>query len=144
MTEPIVRSIEIAAPPEQIFPLLVEPEALQRWWPDLAELDPREGGRFRMEFAGGQSVVTGEVTVFEPPRALGLTWAWDGRPAETATRIDLTVTPLDGGRSRVEVVHSGWERVPDLRPAHDAGWAHFLGSLAALAEGRPFDKTFRP
>jgi len=144
MTEPIVRSIEIAAPPEQIFPLLVEPEALQRWWPDLAELDPREGGRFRMEFAGGESVVTGEVTVFEPPRALGLTWAWDGRPAATATRIDLTVTPLEDGRSRVEVIHSGWERVPDLRPAHDAGWAHFLGSLAALAEGRPFDKTFRP
>lgn len=144
MTEPIVRSIEIAAPPERVFPLLVEPEALQRWWPDLAELDAREGGRFRMEFAGGESVVTGEVTVFEPPRALGLTWAWDGRPAETATRIDLTVTPLDDGRSRVEVVHSGWERVPDLRPAHDAGWAHFLGSLAALAEGRPFDKTFRP
>ena len=144
MTEPIVRSIDIAAPPERVFPLLVEPEALQRWWPDLAELDPREGGRFRMEFAGGESVVTGEVTVFEPPRALGLTWAWDGRPAETATWIDLTVTPLDGGRSRVEVVHSGWERVPDLRTAHDAGWAHFLGSLAALAEGRPFDKTFRP
>ena len=72
------------------------------------------------------------------------TWSWDGRPPETATRIDLTVTPLEGGRCRVEVVHSGWERLPALRPAHDAGWAHFLGSLAALAEGRPFDRTFRP
>jgi len=144
MTDPIVRSVEIAAPPERVFPLLVEPEALQRWWPDLAELEPREGGRFRMEFAGGDSVVTGEVAVYEPPRALGLTWAWDGRPAETVTRIDLTVTPLDGGRSRVEVVHSGWERAPELRPAHDAGWAHFLGSLAALAEGRPFQRTFQP
>lgn len=144
MTEPIVRSVEIAAPPERIFPLLVEPEALQRWWPDLAELEPREGGRFRMEFAGGESVVTGEVVVYEPPRALGLTWAWDGRPAGTATRIEFTVTQLEGGRSRVEVVHSGWERAPELRSAHDAGWAHFLGSLAALVEGRPFDRTFRP
>lgn len=144
MTGPIVRSVEIAAPPERVFPLLVEPASLERWWPDVAELEPREGGRFRMEFAGGESVVTGEVTVYEPPRALGLTWAWDGRPAEMTTRIDLTVTPLDGGRCRVEVVHSGWERAPDLRPAHDAGWAHFLGSLAALAEDRPFDRTFRP
>jgi uncharacterized protein YndB with AHSA1/START domain len=145
VTEPIIRSVEIAAPPEQVFRLLVEPASLQRWWPDVAELEAREGGRFRMEFAGGDSVVTGEVAVYEPPRALGLTWAWDGRPPETATRIDLTVTPLAGDRGcRVEVVHSGWERIPELRPAHDAGWAHFLGSLAALAEGRPFERTFRP
>jgi len=142
MSSPIVRSVEIAAPAERVFPLLVEPASLERWWPDVAELEAREGGRFRMRF--GESVVSGDVAVYEPPRALALTWAWDGRPPELETRIDLTVTPLDGDRCRVEVVHSGWERAPELRPAHDAGWAHFLGSLAALAEGRPFERTFKP
>ncbi|HSJ94528.1 MAG TPA: SRPBCC domain-containing protein [Gaiellaceae bacterium] len=142
MSSPIVRSVEIAAPAERVFPLLVEPASLERWWPDVAELDAREGGRFRMRF--GESVVTGDVAVYEPPRALALTWVWEGRPSELETRIDLTITPLDGDRCRVEVVHSGWERVPELRPAHDAGWAHFLGSLAALAEGRPFERTFKP
>jgi hypothetical protein len=58
------------------------------------------------------------------------------------THIEFTVTSVDPGRSRVEVVHSGWEQAPELRPMHDAGWAHFLGCLADLAEGRPVDKTW--
>jgi uncharacterized protein YndB with AHSA1/START domain len=142
-TAPIVRSVEIRAPVEHVFPLLVEPASLVRWWPDVAELEPRVGGRVRMEFRGGESVVTGEVTRFEPPRALGFTWVRAERP-EVTTAIELTVTPLDDESCRVQVVHSGWERTPELRPMHDQGWAHFLRCLAALGEGRPFDKEFRP
>ena len=53
-------------------------------------------------------------------------------------RLHLLGLVSDGG------VHSGWEHAPDLRPMHDQGWAHFLTNLAALAEGRSFDKEFRP
>ena len=141
MTEPIARSVEIATPAEQLFPLLVEPESLQLWWPDVAEFEPRKGGRVRMVFRGGESIVTGEVTRFEPPRAVAFTWVRGERP-DVTTHVELTVTELDAGRCRVDVVHSGWEHAPDWRPLHDAGWSHFLSCLAALAEGRPFDKTY--
>jgi uncharacterized protein YndB with AHSA1/START domain len=140
---PIVRVVEIGTTPERLFPLLVEPESLVRWWPDLAELEPRLGGRVRMTFRGGESVVTGTVTRFEPPTALGFTWVRAESPGVT-TQVDLTVVPVADDRCRVEVVHSGWEAAPELRPMHDAGWAHFLACLAALAEGRPFDKEFQP
>lgn len=140
-TAPIVRSVDVASTPERLFPLLVQPESLERWWPDVAELEPRVGGRVRMEFRGGESVVTGEVTRFEPPRAVAFTWVRAERP-DVSTHVELTVTELDPDRCRVEVVHSGWEHVPEMRPMHDAGWAHFLGCLSALAEGRPFDKSF--
>jgi uncharacterized protein YndB with AHSA1/START domain len=140
---PIVRSIEIGARAEEVFPLLVEPDSLVRWWPDVAELEPRVGGRVRMTFRGGESVVTGTVTRFEPPVALGLTWVRAESPGVT-TQIELTVVPVAEGRCRVEVVHSGWEAAPELRPMHDAGWSHFLGCLAELAEGRPVDKEFVP
>jgi uncharacterized protein YndB with AHSA1/START domain len=139
----IARSVEIRTTPEQLFPHLIDPKSLVRWWPDVAELEPRLGGRVRMEFLGGESVVTGEVTRFEPPHALGFTWVRDETP-DVTTRIELTVTPLDETRCRVDVVHSGWEHAPELRPMHDLGWAHFLGCLADLVEGRPVDKTFRP
>ncbi len=142
-TRPIVRAVDVRGTPERLFELLTEPEALARWWPDVAELEPRLGGLVRMEFRGGESVVTGEVTRFEPPNALGLTWIRAETPSAT-TRIDLTVTPLDEGRCRDQVVHSGWEAAPELRPLHDAGWGHFLTCLADLAEGRPIDKTFVP
>ena len=142
-TAPIVRSVEIRTTPERLFPLLVEPESLVRWWPDLAELEPRLGGRVRMTFRGGESVVTGTVTRFDPPRALGFTWIRAESPGVT-TQVELAVVPLAEDRCRVEVVHSGWEPAPELRPMHDAGWSHFLACLAALAESRPFDKEFRP
>jgi uncharacterized protein YndB with AHSA1/START domain len=141
VTEPIVRSVEVAASAERVFPLLVEPASLQQWWPDVAEVDPQLGGQIRMEFRGGESVVTGEVTRYEPPRAIAFTWVRSERP-DVATHVELTVTQVDGDRCRVDVVHSGWERVPEWRPLHDAGWSHFLACLAALAEGRPFDKSF--
>jgi uncharacterized protein YndB with AHSA1/START domain len=138
---PIVRSVEIATSREQLFPLLVEPASLQLWWPDVAEIEPQLGGRIRMEFRGGESVVNGEVTRFEPPEAIAFTWIRAEMP-DVSTHVELTVTELDRARCRVEVVHSGWEHAPEMRPLHDAGWAHFLGCLAALAEGRPFDKSF--
>jgi uncharacterized protein YndB with AHSA1/START domain len=142
-TSPIVRTVEIRATPERVFELLTEPDALVQWWPDVAELDPRPGGRVRMEFRGGESVVTGEVTKFEPPHGLGFTWIRAESPGVT-TSVEFSVVAIDPGRSRIEVVHSGWEQAPELRPMHDAGWAHFLRCLGDLAEGRPVDKSFSP
>jgi uncharacterized protein YndB with AHSA1/START domain len=142
-TAPIVRSVEIGAGAERVFALLTEPESLVRWWPEAAEVEARLGGRVRMEFLGGESVVTGEVTRYDPPAALGLSWIRAETP-DVVTTIEFTITPLGTERSRVEVVHAGWEQAPAQRPMHDAGWAHFLRSLAALAEGRAFEREFRP
>lgn len=140
-TAPIVRSVDVEATPERLWSLLTEPSALVRWWPDVAELEPREGGRVRMVFSAASSVVTGRVTRFEPPARLGMTWVREETP-DAPTQIEISVTDLGGGRCRVEVVHSGWEVAPELRPLHDLGWRHFLACLADLAEGRPVDKTF--
>jgi uncharacterized protein YndB with AHSA1/START domain len=140
---PIVRSVEIGAAAERVFELLTDESQLVRWWPDVAELEARTGGRFRFAFRGGESVVTGELTRFEPPRALAMTWVRAEQPG-VATTVEFTITPLGAARCRVDVVHAGWAAAPDLRPMHDLGWAHFLGCLAQLAEGRPVDKTFPP
>jgi uncharacterized protein YndB with AHSA1/START domain len=142
-TAPIVRSVDVRGTPSQVFSLLTEPAALVRWWPDVAELEPRLGGKVRFDFRGGASVVDGEVTRFEPPSALGFTWIRRESP-DAVTQLDFTVERLDDERCRVEVVHAGWEQAPELRPMHEAGWAHFLGCLRDLAEGRPVDKTFSP
>lgn len=141
-TAPIVRAVEVRATPQRLWTLLTQPEELVRWWPDVAELEPREGGRVRMVFEANSSVVNGRVTRFDLPTGLGFTWEREQSPG-APTQVEFTVSDLGGGRCRVEVVHSGWEAAPELRPIHDAGWAHFLACLAALAEGRDFDKTFR-
>jgi uncharacterized protein YndB with AHSA1/START domain len=137
--EPIVRSVIVAAPGARVFRLLVEPDELVRWWPDAVELDPRLGGRVRLVFAAGNEIL-GRVTRFEPPRALGFTWGWPDRPG-VETNVDFTVADLGECGCEVTVTHSGWDGLEELRPRHDRGWAHFLGLLAALAEGRQYEKT---
>jgi uncharacterized protein YndB with AHSA1/START domain len=142
---PIVCAVEIDAPRERIFSLFTEPDELVRWWPDAVTLDAKEGGDMRLEFEG-RGVVTGTITRFDPPSALGFTWIRDAAP-DIVTQVDVEFRELDGGGTRVELRHTGWEAVPEdqvaeWREIHEAGWNHFLGVLRDLAEGRPADKSF--
>jgi uncharacterized protein YndB with AHSA1/START domain len=140
----VVQTIEVEATPERVFALWTEPEELVKWWPEAATLEPRVGGAMRLEFPQGN--VTGEVTRFEPPSALGFTWIRSDFP-EYPTNVDVSITDLGEGRSRIELVHSGWDSLPDdyvseWLPIHDMGWQHFLSVLDDLVAGRPVDKTF--
>jgi uncharacterized protein YndB with AHSA1/START domain len=138
-TEPIVVSVEVDAAPARVFTLLTEPAALVTWWADVAELEPRVGGRVRLVFELNE--ITGRITRFEPPSTLAFTWTPPGRP-DVETEVTFTLAELAPERCRVEVVHSGWEHAPELRPPHQVGWRHYLGCLADLVAGRPVDKTF--
>jgi uncharacterized protein YndB with AHSA1/START domain len=136
MIEDVTQAVEVDAPPERIWQLLTEPTELPRWWPDAAELEPRVGGRVVLSFGPGD--VSGEVTTWEPPSALGFTWEASNMPG-VRLHVTFTVDDLGDGRSRVTVVHSGFEDAPaEAREAVAGGWAHFLPRLADVAreEGR--------
>ena len=144
---PVVCTVDIDAPPERVFQLFTTPEELVRWWPDAVSFEAREGGSVKLEFEG-RGEVTGTVTRFEEPHALGFTWVRGVAP-DVVTQIDVELTELEGGGTRVELRHTGWEAVPEdqvaeWRAIHDAGWRHFLGCLRDLAEGRSVDKSFSP
>jgi uncharacterized protein YndB with AHSA1/START domain len=147
VTDPVVRTVEIRATAERVFELFTDPEQLVRWWPDAARLDARLGGRLELEFEG-RGDVSGEITRYEPPHGLGFTWVRGVAP-DIATHVDVTITPAGEDAVVVELVHSGWEAVPEelvdeWRALHSAGWAFFLGCLAELAEGRPVNKAWDP
>jgi uncharacterized protein YndB with AHSA1/START domain len=142
---PVVCTLEIAAPRERVFMLFTTSEELVRWWPDAVAFDPREGGEIRLEFEG-RGVVRGTVTRFDPPNALGFTWVRDVA-RDVVTHVDVELTELEDGGTRVELRHTGWEAVPEdqveeWRAIHEAGWRHFLGCLRDLAEGREVDKSW--
>jgi uncharacterized protein YndB with AHSA1/START domain len=141
---PVVQTIDVQATPDRIFSLWTQPDELVRWWPEAAVFEPRVGGSVFFEFKQGN--VTGEVTRFEPPTALGFTWIRNDFP-DYPTQVDVSITDLGNGRSRVELVHSGWDALPEdyaaeWKPIHNMGWQHFLGTLDDLVAGRPVDKEF--
>jgi uncharacterized protein YndB with AHSA1/START domain len=130
MTQDVVQAVEVDAPPERVWQLLTDPTELPRWWPDAAKVEPGLGGRIVLDFGPGN--VTGEVTRWEPPRALGFTWVPSNVPG-VELHVAFTVDDLGAGRSRVRVVHSGFEAAPEAREAVVGGWAHFLPRLVEVA-----------
>jgi uncharacterized protein YndB with AHSA1/START domain len=131
----ILREIRIDAPPDRVFPWLVEPERIVRWMGEVANLDPRPGGVFRLSYRGGE-VVSGQVVEIESPDLLVISWGWeaDGDPTPPgSSRVEFRLLP-DGDGTLLQVRHSGL--VPEARAGHEQGWDYFLPRLEAALAAR--------
>ena len=134
--------LEIAAPPELVWRFWTEPDRLVRWMGDVATLEPRPGGTFRLEYRSGD-VAAGSYVELVPPRRLVFTWGWEaaGDPVPSgASTIEVDLAPLaDGAATLLRLRHLGLPA--DSRGGHDEGWRYFLGRLAEAAAGREVPAT---
>lgn len=130
----IERVIDIEAAPETVFKLLTDSSEYVKWKGDLADLDPRPGGRFKVSI--NESKVSGEYIEVVPNRRVVFTWGWEGAdavigPGGSTVQIDLEPR---GKGTRLRLVHRG---LPAAGLAsHVEGWDYFLPRLTAVAEGR--------
>lgn len=138
MAEPILHqaraSVTIRGKPEAVFDAWLDPKRAGRFLAagemvvgDI-ELDPREGGAFRlvMQGAAERYVHHGRYVLIDRPRRLVFTWISPG----TEWRLSLVTvafTPVDGG-VRVDLEHEG---LPDADRAerHRRGWGSILDKL---------------
>lgn len=131
----VVREIVVAAAPETVWQSLVDPAKAVRWMGVSASLDPRPGGRYRVEVLPGE-VVLGEFVEIDPPRRLVHTWGWEdgaGSVPAGSTTVAFELLPRNDG-TLVRVTHSG---LPQAAAAnrHARGWDHYLPRLAVSAAG---------
>lgn len=109
------------------------------WWPlsthsvgadkaNTVTFEGRVGGRLFETLQDGTEAEWGRVTAWEPPRRVAFTWH-PGRTEETRQEVEVTFRS-DGAGTRVELVHTGWERIPEkpreMRDRYDSGWDHVL------------------
>jgi uncharacterized protein YndB with AHSA1/START domain len=102
---PIVSSIEIPRPPEEVFAYVTDPSRLQEWQESAvssrAEGGPRAVGSKAIttrKIGRGERTMTMETTNISPPRS----WAARGIDGPVRGLVNGTVEPLDdGARSRV-------------------------------------------
>lgn len=123
----VVVTQRIAAPPEAVFPFLVEPERMLRWMGTDVRLEPTPGGEFWLDM-NGTDIAIGTYTEVDPPNRVIFTWGWQGSddvpPGSSTVSIELT---KDGTDTIVELRHDG---LPDeLTARHLEGWNHFLPQL---------------
>jgi uncharacterized protein YndB with AHSA1/START domain len=131
------KELRVAASPATIFELLTDPEGLTSWMGFGAELDPRPGGVFQVDF--GVAGVKGEFVEVVPEKRVVFTWGWEGGrvplgPGEST--VEFMLTP-DGDETIVRLRHSGLSSA--LREFHAWGWGNYLPRLIAVAEGRTPD-----
>jgi uncharacterized protein YndB with AHSA1/START domain len=131
--DPLISSVHIDAPLEQVFEHFVNPEAIVGWMGDYAVLEPTPGGAFTLDINGVP--VRGSYLELDPPRRLLISWGHAGseRLPPGSSTVEIRLSPHRGG-TLVEVIHSGLP-VPEAEQ-HANGWEHFLARLAELAAGR--------
>jgi uncharacterized protein YndB with AHSA1/START domain len=96
-----------------------------------AELDPRPGGRVRID-VDGEHIALGEFVTVEPPHRVVMTWGWESNAAVPpgSTTIEITLTP-DRDGTVLHLRHLGLPTEQE-KQSHQAGWNQYARKLAAL------------
>src|SRR2546430_8258519 len=115
----------LAHSPERVWQALTDPDEQGRWHPSPAEIEAAAGGAVNyIPTEGAPAMPEGEVTEYEPPRALAHTWGedllrWELQPHEDGCLLILT--------------HTFDDRFKAARDA--AGWHVCLDALASALDG---------
>jgi len=148
VTEPLVLRYELACAADHAFDVWTQ--HLGAWWPkghsasgDPATrvvLEPGVGGRIYERTSDGREIEWGRITMWDPPRRLHYSWHIASDPSE-ATDVELRFVDLAGGRSRLEIVHTGWDRLgadgSSRRDANTAGWQALVPAFASAVAASP-------
>ena len=101
----VERSVVLAAPPEDVWGAIAEPDRLASWLGGRVELEARSGGRVMLSDEDGER--WGTVESFEPGRLLVLRlWKQSsGLSGLSGTRLEFSLADEEEG-TRLTVVES--------------------------------------
>ena len=132
----IVRTF--SATPEEVFDAWIDADALMHWMVPIpggktkAELDPRVGGRYRIEMIGNGETYPheGEYLRVERPRLLEFTWISNATKRERSV-VTVELRAIGEGATELTLTH---KRLPsaDSARSHEEGWNIGLTRLADL------------
>ena len=130
----VEREVRIDAAPEVVFPFLIDPEKMVRWFGRAATLDPRPGGVYRVDI-NGSNIASGEFVEIVPNVRVVYTFGWEGADQHVpagSTTVEIELIP-DGDGTLLRLRHR--DLPADAAGDHGEGWQHYLARLAIAATG---------
>lgn len=135
--------VSLPAAPSQVWKALTVPAELQKWFAESAHVEPRDGGAFhfwgRRTYGApdARSTVGQAITRFEPDRALGFRWAFDGVDSEVSIELEAEPPKDEKPQTRLLLKHSFEGKLGVSYPAElvDDLWRLTLGNLDAHLRG---------
>ena len=133
--EPVRRTVVVDRPIEDAFRVFTE--EIGKWWAldvhslslgrtgapaETATMEGHVGGRLYERMSDGNEADWGRLHVWEPPHRVAFEWFVTGTP----TDVDVRFLPEGDDATRVELIHSGFDRIEDgerRRAGYDEGWA---------------------
>jgi len=145
--------VVVEAPADRAFRVFTE--KMETWWPashhigkvpfKTIVLDRRANGRWAEIGDDGSECDWGRVLVWDPPKRVVLGWQLTAEwqyDANFVTEVEINFTPMDAGKTRVELEHRNLERFGKNAEAFaksissEGGWPLILNSFAAIAAER--------
>jgi len=146
-------TLEIAAPPAEVFRYWTDPARYVRWMGATATLDARPGGRYEVAMSDGFRAA-GRYTLVDAPHQVAFTWGFADEEAASHTKHQpgegtaAAASAMPAGSTRVTVTLAAagegtrltlrHDNLPsaELAAAHQVAWETYLPRLAAVAAGR--------
>lgn len=147
MNEPLEFAFEVACRPAAAFAMWTTRASM--WWPAdhsvsgepglTVVFEARAGGRIFERTPSGAEHQWGRIRAWEPPSRLAYTWYLRFAP-EDATDVEIRFVDAGEVRTRVEIVHGGWEHLgggaTQRREGNRLGWTsvfpHFVEAIEAI------------
>ena len=137
--ESINQNVEIAADPGKIYEALTTTAGNRGWWTTDCEVGSKVGEQavFRFNHMGGGEGLTEmrfRIDKLAPNEAVEMTCVGHQNNSDWQdTRLAFRLRPA-GGKTTIELAHTGFQAKTKVYEACIAGWAHFLASLKKYAE----------
>jgi uncharacterized protein YndB with AHSA1/START domain len=121
--------LDIAAPAEDIFRCLLDPQWMARLWDDTGiVVEPRVGGVYSYGWPDGGPR---RILALDPPHLLRFSWLY---PPETEeSTVTWCLTDRGGGVTRLALTHEGFAAGVD-HEEYCAGWFSFLAIIKGIME----------
>lgn len=123
----------VKAPASEIYTAFTNATALCEWLCNVAQADPREGGRIYLWWQSGY-YASGEFIALEPERKIAFSWHGRGEPGMSLVKINLK--PQDGG-TLVRLLHTEIDTGKAWKPVikeYKKAWPVALENLASVLE----------
>ena len=138
----IKKEIVINASVDKVFSALIDPEQLTQWFPNIATIEPRIGGKIFFRFSKEVTKekkdhdVIGTIINIIPNKELSYTWNFTTKPDYSKeTIVTWKLDQLDKDKTRLTLVHSGFTNADKLQyDEHNEGWDWYVKRLENFVE----------
>lgn len=130
----VILSIEIDAPPDDVFDALINPATMNKWLAKDAVATRVVGSDYSYGWKDSAGNPAGPTMLIDivPNRLLEHDWHYVNEPI---TRVRWQLAELPGGRTRVTLTHTKFDD-ETVHGGYSQGWAAFLVALKELSESQ--------